>query len=626
MYYALYRKYRPLSFDDVMGQEAITTTLRRQVSTGQISHAYLFTGTRGTGKTTCAKILSRAVNCLDPKDGNPCNECDICKGLLEGTLYDVEEIDAASNNGVENIRQIREEVIYAPTAAKYKVYIIDEVHMLSPGAFNALLKTLEEPPAHAIFILATTEIHKVPATILSRCQRFDFLRLPKKTLIEQFRGVLAKEGKAMDDASLDLVAELADGSSRDGLSILDKVIDLSAFEDVERVLGVIPRKKIYDLLRAAADGDTDTMYRAVGDMYNASADLGRLCINMMDTVKNLMIFRSSKHPEALLEKSASELQALKELSERYPTERLLYTLRTLQDTLAMLPHSADKRADTEVCMLRISRPDLQPDVKALTARLATLEQQIRELKEKGISAAPQKAAPVPPPAPAAPARPPVTEEPPLPEPPLPEPPMPDYGLPEPPLPEPPLPEPPMPEPPAAPAPRPKRELPKFDDPFANPSVTSAGKYTEPQQAPVSPAPAPRKPASPTSARTAVTVNRGEDSDSAFVDGWQVLDAWHDVAHTVGRVNRMWGYLLDSVSAVYQGRVILVLVEDKQDYNEIKDPECTEQIRAALVENRKEGYTLKIENCAPDKYIRRATMDHLKKENLFDFGDGADDFN
>jgi len=610
MYYALYRKYRPLSFGDVLGQEAVTTTLRRQVATGQISHAYLFTGTRGTGKTTCAKILSRAVNCLSPKDGNPCNKCAICKGLLEGTLYDVEEIDAASNNGVENIRQIREEVVYAPTAAKYKVYIIDEVHMLSAGAFNALLKTLEEPPAHAIFILATTEIHKVPATILSRCQRFDFLRLSKKTLTEQFRAVLAKEGKVMDDASLDLVAELADGSSRDGLSILDKVIDLKTFEDVEQVLGVIPRKRIYDLLRAAADGDTDTMYRAVEDMYNASADLGRLCANMMETVKNVMIFRSSRQPEGLLEKSASEMQALKELADRYPTERILYTLRILQDTLALLPHSADKRADTEVCMLRISRPDLQPDAEALTARIATLEQQLKELKQRSISASVQKPAPAP-----------QVPEPPLPEPPMPEPPLPEPPLPEPPMPEPPLPETYLPEPPSEPAPPPRRERPKFEDPFANPTVSSAGKYTEPEEtsSPVKPAPRPAVPRPQAAAKPSP-----RSGDTEFVEGWQPLDAWRDVAHTVGRDNRMWGYLLESAPAVYQGRTILVLVEDKEDYGEIKDPACLALIRAALVENRKEGYTLKIEHCPPDKYIRHATMDHLKKENLFDFGDDADD--
>ncbi len=604
MYYALYRKYRPLSFGDVLGQEAVTVTLRRQVATGQISHAYLFTGTRGTGKTTCAKILARAVNCLNPKDGDPCNECAICKGLLEGTLYDVEEIDAASNNGVENIRQIREEVVYAPTAAKYKVYIIDEVLMLSPGAYNALLKTLEEPPAHAIFILATTEIHKVPATILSRCQRFDFLRLSKKTLIGQFRTVLEKEGKSLEDEALDLVAEMADGSSRDGLSILDKVIDLNNFEEVESVLGVIPKKRIYNLLKAAAQGDTDTMFRAVEDMYNASADLGRLCTNLMDTMKDVMIFRTANNPSALLEKSEADTEALKEIADLYPTERILYTLKTLQDTVALLPRSLDKRADTEVCMLRISRPELQPDSQALSARVATLEQELKTLKQNGIPAAvPPKTAAIQPKA--------TVEA-------IPEPPLPEEFIPEPPMPEPYLPEPPkQSEFRVSP---PKKEPPVFEDPFANPSVTSAGKYVEPTETPAS-HPAARPSAVPPPSRQKPTF---EPSDNTFVEGWQPLDAWRDIAHTVSRQDRVVGYILEEIPAVYQGRNIIVLAENDEDYKEIKTPQCMEMIRAALVENRKEGYNVKIEHCTPDKYIHHATIDHLKKENLFDFGDDDDE--
>lgn len=598
MYYALYRKYRPLSFGDVLGQEAITETLRRQVATGQISHAYLFTGTRGTGKTTCAKILARAVNCRNPQNGDPCNECDICRGLLDGTLYDVEEIDAASNNGVENIRQIREEVVYAPTAAKYKVYIIDEVHMLSTGAFNALLKTLEEPPAHALFILATTEIHKVPATILSRCQRFDFLRLPKRVLVEQFRSVLRKEGKSMDENALDLVAELADGSSRDGLSILDKVIDLSTFEQVENVLGVIPKKRIYDLLIAAADGDTDTMYRAVEDMYNASADLGRLCMGMMDTMKDVMIFRSAKNPSALLEKSEADTKALTEIARRFPTERILYSLRILQETVALLPRSLDKRADAEVCMLRLSRPDLQPDPKDLSARLATLEQQLREFKQNPApqreAALPQtipgKLTPAPKSEPMAPApkeeAPATTHQPPAPA---------------------------------------KKTAPVFEDPFANPSVASAGKYYEPTEpspaadpTPVAPAPKPQ-PKQPL---------REEPSDNAFAEGWQPLDAWRDIAHTVSRTDRLLGYLLEEMPAVYQGRNIIVIAENDEDYREVKTPECTALIKAAMEENRKEGYTVRIERCPADKYIPHATLNYLQKENLFDFGDDEenDDYN
>ncbi len=564
MYYAIYRKYRPVTFEDVLGQDAITATLRRQVATGQISHAYLFTGTRGTGKTTCAKILARAVNCLSPQNGNPCNECTICKGLLDGTLYDVEEIDAASNNGVENIRQIREEVVYSPTAAKYKVYIIDEVHMLSSGAFNALLKTLEEPPSHAIFILATTEIHKVPPTILSRCQRFDFLRLPKKTLIQQFCTILEKEGKTLDEESLNLVAELADGSSRDGLSILDKVIDLKTFEQVERVLGVIPKQRIYDLLLAAANQDTDSVYRAVEDMYNASADLGRLCTGLMDTMKDLMIFRSAKNPSALLEKSEAETKALEELAQHYPTERILYSLNLLQQTIALLPHSTDKRADTEVCMLRLSRPDLEPDGEAVAARIALLEKQIKELLTRPVPSAPPASTP----------------------------------------------------PSAQSAPAPKK-VPVFEDPFANPSVSSAGKYVEPEPQKTTVLPVEHTRPRPPVAAT-------PSADNSFVEGWQPLDAWRDIAYTVRREDRLLGYLLESVPAVYQGRTILVLAQDAEDFREIKTPDHMEQIRKALTENRKEGYTLQVEHCTPDKYIPNATVNQMEKENLFDFGESEDE--
>ena len=581
MHYALYRKYRPLSFGDVVGQDAVTITLRRQVASGQISHAYLFTGTRGTGKTTCAKILARAVNCLNPKDGDPCNECAICKGLLDGTLYDVEEIDAASNNGVENIRQIREEVVYAPTAAKYKVYIIDEVHMLSAGAFNALLKTLEEPPAHALFILATTEIHKVPATILSRCQRFDFMRLSKKILIEQFRSILEKEGKTAHEETLDLVAELADGSSRDGLSILDKVIDLKDREQVEQVLGVIPKRRIYDLLSAVSRGDTDTLYRAVEDMYNASADPGRLCSDMMDTMKDLMIFRSAKNPETVLEKSESDRNALSELAKSFPAERILYSLKILQDTVALLPRSPDKRADTEVCMLRLAKPELEPTPIALAARLASLEEAVK----RGIPAAP--AAPA--------ASQPVQKPAPQTQPPAPQ-------TPPPPAPKP------IPEPPK------KRPIPVFEHPFADPSVASSGAYREPEAKPIRSNPKPAAPVPPTAPVPP------SPSEPISADGWQPLDAWRDIAHTVSREDRILGFILEALPAVYQGHTILVLAEDGEDYREIRTPQCMDLIRAALKENRKEGYTVKIENCTPDKYIPNATINQMQKDNLFDFGD------
>lgn len=579
MHYALYRKYRPLLFEDVVGQDAVTVTLRRQVSSGQISHAYLFTGTRGTGKTTCAKILARAVNCLHPHDGDPCNECEICRGLLDGTLYDVEEIDAASNNGVENIRQIREEVVYAPAAAKYKVYIIDEVHMLSSGAFNALLKTLEEPPSHAVFILATTEIHKVPATILSRCQRFDFLRLSKKALIGQFRSILTAEGKSLDEESLDLVAELADGSSRDGLSILDKVLDLETFDRVEAVLGVIPKRQTYELLEAIARQDTETLYRSVEAMYNASGDLGRLCSSLMDTMKDLMICRSVRNPENILEKSEGDLARLKELAERFPLDRILYSLSVLQDTSALLPRSFDKRADTEVCMLRLAQPSLKSDSQALAARVSVLEQKLEEALRSGTSV-PTPAAAAPAPVPTVPPPASVSSEKPV---------------------------------------SAKRSVPVFDDPFENPSVTSAKAYREPEGAPV-PASVPAVPPPPPVRRPVPRPAVSASNNVGFVEGWQPLAAWDDIAHSVGRQDRILGYLLESTSAVYQGHNILILAEDPEDYAELKTPKCIQLVQDALKENRKEGYSIRIEHCSPDRYIHNATVDSLQKNNLFDFGD------
>jgi hypothetical protein len=308
-------------------------------------------------------------------------------------------------------------------------------------------------------------------------------------------------------------------------------------------------------------------------MYNASADLGRLCTNLMATMKELMIFRSVKDPEKLLERNESDLAALKTLSERFPQERILYSLRVLQETAARLPFSLDKRADTEVCPLRLARPDLQPDTEALQARIATLEQTLKELKEKGITVRQTPQAPAPAQKPVTP----PTEEP---------------------------------KPVSPPPPKPKAP-PVFDDPFANPSVSSAGKYTEPAD---TPRPTPPAAPKPTQARPA------ESTNQSFVEGWQPLDAWRDIAHTVSRTDRLLGFILEECPAVYQGRTILVLVENRDDYTDVKSAECMNLINQALVENRKEGYTVKIENCAPDKYIPHATFNQLQKENLFDFGD------
>lgn len=281
MYQALYRKYRPKVFSDVCGQEHITSTLLNEIRDGRVSHAYLFTGSRGTGKTTCAKILAKAVNCENSNNGEPCNECEMCRGLDDGTIYDVVEIDAASNNGVDNIRELREEANYTPSRGKYRVYIIDEVHMLSQGAFNALLKTLEEPPAHVIFILATTEVHKLPATILSRCQRFDFKRIQPETMAKRLEEVASMESISLTPEAAILISRIADGGMRDALSILDQCAGRNEEineELVSRVAGIAGREALYELSAAIADKDSGKALSIIADLHQNSYDMERLCV------------------------------------------------------------------------------------------------------------------------------------------------------------------------------------------------------------------------------------------------------------------------------------------------------------------------------------------------------------
>ncbi len=376
---ALYRKYRPLTFSEVYGQDHITKTLRRQIAGGVPGHAYLFTGTRGTGKTSCAKIFSRAVNCLHPKDGEPCNECEICRGILDGSIFDVYEIDAASNTGVENIRDIREDITYAPISAKYKVYIIDEVHMLSTGAFNALLKTLEEPPEHVIFILATTEPHKVPATILSRCQRFDFFRLNIKKITSILDSVLEKEGKTLDRQSVALVAELADGSVRDALSILDRVLELDTPDQVEKALGVLGKSKLYDAARFAAKGDTDSLYSLVSDMYSSSVDMALFLDELTEVFRRILVSKTTSKPETSLDISEDELVLLKNISPLFTVPYTVYALRTIRQSRIALSRGVDPRAETEICMLLLSKPALSQETDALFARVAAVEKKIESL-------------------------------------------------------------------------------------------------------------------------------------------------------------------------------------------------------------------------------------------------------
>lgn len=376
MYQALYRKWRPAMFEDVYGQPHITVTLRREVASGRVGHAYLFTGTRGTGKTTCAKILAKAVNCMSPRDGDPCNICENCRGIQDGSIFDVLEIDAASNNGVDNIRELREETVYTPAKAKKKVYIIDEVHMLSAGAFNALLKTLEEPPAHVIFILATTEAHKLPATILSRCQRFDFRRIAPADIVARLAGVAEKEGIQCDSDALALIARLSDGALRDALSILDQCAGQGGrvtSELVMRLAGCTDRMHLHRLSAAVAERDISGILELVAELYAGSKDMSLLCSELMEHYRNLMAVKLSRDPEGLLSISREECDGLRRIASSYTLEHLLFGIRLLADSLSRMSRYADKRAELELCLIRLSSPSLDDSAEALLSRIQRLE-------------------------------------------------------------------------------------------------------------------------------------------------------------------------------------------------------------------------------------------------------------
>ena len=380
MYQALYRKYRPQTFDDVVGQGAVTQTLKTQLLSGHMSHAYLFTGSRGTGKTSCAKILSKAVNCLNPQNGNPCNVCEACKSIDAGTCMDVLEIDAASNNGVDNVRDLRDDAIYAPSQVKKRVYIIDEVHMLSISAFNALLKIIEEPPEHLLFILATTELHKVPATILSRCQRFSFRRITPEDIAARLQYVSYQEGIELDDGAARVLARLADGGMRDGLSLLDQcasatVGELSA-QRVYECLGIAGEQTCGQMLSFAADKNTRGALELFNRLYADGKDVAALIDELASLCRDLMILKTA--PEAgisMLSGVASDADT-RSLVKRFSPGELVHMIGLLQTCAAGFTRSSSRRLDAELCIMNLCDPGLQMDVEALNARISKLEEQL----------------------------------------------------------------------------------------------------------------------------------------------------------------------------------------------------------------------------------------------------------
>ena len=391
-YQALYRKYRPQTFDDVSGQAAVTQTLKTQIMTGKMSHAYLFTGSRGTGKTSCAKILAKAVNCLHPDNGNPCNCCEACKAIDSGSCMDVLEIDAASNNGVDNVRDLRDDAIYTPSQVKMRVYIIDEVHMLSISAFNALLKIIEEPPEHLLFILATTELHKVPATILSRCQRFSFRRISQEDIAARLQYVAYQESIDLDDGAARVLARLADGGMRDGLSLLDQCASATTGElTVERVyacLGIAGERKCGELMGYIAEHNTKSALLLFNQLYTEGKDLSAMLDEMACLTRDLLVLKTAGGGGITMLSGVASDKETMDLAKKLSSGELIRMMELLQTTLAGFTRASSRRMDAELCIVQLCQPELSLDAKDLNARLTRLEEQVKS--GSFVAAAPEK--------------------------------------------------------------------------------------------------------------------------------------------------------------------------------------------------------------------------------------------
>ncbi len=388
---ALYRQYRPQTFDDVVEQRHIVTTLRNIVVSKKIAHAYLFCGTRGTGKTTMAKIFARAVNCLNPDHGNPCNQCEICRGILDGTILDVTEIDAASNNSVDNVRGIIEDVVYTPTRASRKVYIIDEVHMLSSGAFNALLKTLEEPPQHALFILATTEPHKLPATVLSRCQRFDFRRISGMGISERLLMIAKETGVSVTEEAVAFISSLSEGALRDGISILDQCIATGrnplTLEDVNEIIGIAPGRLILDTADYLIERNGKQAVEAIDQLITNGRDPGQFLQGLIRLFRDILVYKASDSMNALLSISAEEKERIAVLSRKVAITEALHIVRELSDTESAMKWSSSPRILMEIAFLRVCARELDREGDSLSERIGLLEEKIRRLEGKNITGA-----------------------------------------------------------------------------------------------------------------------------------------------------------------------------------------------------------------------------------------------
>ena len=385
-YMALYRKFRPDNFKDVKGQDHIVTTLKNQIKSSRIGHAYLFTGTRGTGKTSVAKLLAKTVNCENPQEGNPCNECSMCKGIMSGTSMNVIEIDAASNNGVDNVREIVEEVRYSPTEGKYKVYIIDEVHMLSAGAFNALLKTIEEPPSYVIFILATTEVHKIPVTILSRCQRYDFKRISIDIIADRLHELMEEEKLEVEDKALRYIARMADGSLRDALSLLDQCIsfylgETVTYDNVLDVLGTVDTKVFSELLQAVNNQEVSKCIRILDDVESNGRELSQFVIDFIWYLRNLLLVKTTENvSEIIIDIATENLMLLKQEAQSMEEDILMRYIRIFSELSNQIRYAPRKRVLLEMALIKLCKPQMERNYDSLINRIKILEDKL----DKGI--------------------------------------------------------------------------------------------------------------------------------------------------------------------------------------------------------------------------------------------------
>ncbi|MBR2715622.1 MAG: DNA polymerase III subunit gamma/tau, partial [Ruminococcus sp.] len=384
MYQVLYRKYRPQTFEDVVGQPQVTVTLKNELKSGRINHAYLFTGSRGTGKTTCAKILSKAVNCLNLIDSNPCGECESCRAIDSGEVLDIVEMDAASNRRIDDIRDIIDEVAFTPAKAKYRVYIIDEVHMLTTEAFNALLKTLEEPPKHVIFILATTEVHKLPATITSRCQRFDFHRIAPKDIAFRLQTIAKSEGFTLTDEAAQLIAVIADGALRDAISLLDRSIGIAenevTAEIVRNAAGLANKNYLFEMCTCTINKNPAKALSIIDRLYAESKDIPRLCDELISHFRSLMMIKTISDPREILAFSDKEFEAAVSQCDYMSLADIVYSMDVLSRSFERMNKGANNRTEFEMAIVKLCSPQLDATTEALTARVASLEKAVKLLE------------------------------------------------------------------------------------------------------------------------------------------------------------------------------------------------------------------------------------------------------